>query len=163
MPVQPLQMTLPPLATEPIEDLFRRSARMPPRRLSLRLREGVQAMLPERTPAATRYLRGNAEDSRTIVDEGFIGFMRTIPFDQCEFRPVQRAALAVAERAGKLDDARLAGREKFLAGEFRRGPQIATLVRAPRSDQIGREGMKMGFVSRRDRQRRGLNLDEAVF
>ena len=48
-----------------------------------------------------------------------------------EFRVMQRAALAVAEDAGKIDNAVLARRQQFLAREFRRRPQITTVCRSP--------------------------------
>ena len=73
---------------------------------------------------------------------------------------VQRAALAVAERAGELDDPALARRQELLAGEFGRGAQIAPLARARGRDELGGEGMEMGLVARRRHQRRGLDLDE---
>ena len=75
---------------------------------------------------------------------------------------VQRAALAVAERAGELDDARLARRQKLLAGELGRGAQIKPLALARRRDQVAGEGVQMGLVAGRDRQRTGLDLDEVA-
>ena len=75
---------------------------------------------------------------------------------------MQRAALAIAEHAREIEDARLAGRQQLLAGEFRRGVQIERPPLAVRRDQLGREGMQMRLVAGRDLQRRGLDLDEAA-
>ena len=61
---------------------------------------------------------------------------------------VQRAALAVAKRAGKLHDTALAGRQKLLAGEFGRGSQIEPFARTRRRHEIGAEGVQMGLVPR---------------
>ena len=64
------------------------------------------------------------QDRRAIVHQRPIGLAGAIPFDQREFRMMQRAALAIAEHFGEFDDAPLAGREQLLAGEFRRRAQI---------------------------------------
>ena len=69
--------------------------------------------------------------------------------------------LAIAEDPGEGEDARLAGGEQFLHGEFRRGVEIPLEPSAAGRDQLGREGMQMGLVSGRDLQRRRLDLDEA--
>jgi len=73
---------------------------------------------------------------------------------------VQDTALAVAKRAGELDDAAFTGRQQFFAREFGRGSQIESRACADWCRQIGREGMEMGLVPRRGHQRRGLDLDE---
>ena len=75
---------------------------------------------------------------------------------------VQSPALAVAEHAREIEDARLARRQQLLAGEFRRGAQVQRGSLAARSDQLGGEGMQMGLVAGRDLQGRGLHLHEIV-
>jgi hypothetical protein len=75
---------------------------------------------------------------------------------------MQRTLLAVSKRAGEFDNAALAGGQKLLAGKFRRSPEVATLSCARWIDQIGGEGMKVSFVSGRDRQRGRVDLDEAM-
>ena len=75
---------------------------------------------------------------------------------------VQRPALAVAEHAGEGEDPRLAGGQELLAGELRRGVQIAPAAGAVGRGELGREGVQMGLVARRDLQRRGLDLEEAA-
>ena len=61
---------------------------------------------------------------RAVVHQRLIRLVRPIPFQHREFGMMQRAALAVAEHAGEIEDARLARRQQLLAGEFRRGAQI---------------------------------------
>ena len=69
-------------------------------------------------------LRGLRQDRRAIGHQGPVRLIGPIPFDHGEFRMMQRAALAVAEHAGELDDPGLARGQQLLAGEFRRGAQI---------------------------------------
>ena len=74
---------------------------------------------------------------------------------------VQRRALAIAEDAGEIEDARLAGRQQLLGGEFRRGVQVIGVAAAPASSiSAGGEAVQMRLVARRDLQDRGLDLDE---
>ncbi len=94
-----------------------------------------------------------------IVHEQLVGAVRPVPFEHGKFRVVQRAALTIAIAAGELEDPLLASRQKLLAGEFRRGPQIA-LVPARGRGQLGPHRVDMGLVARRHLQRRGLDLHE---
>ena len=75
---------------------------------------------------------------------------------------MQRAALAVAKNLGELDDAALAGGEELLAGEFRRRAQIERGRGSVGRGQRSGEGVQMGFVAGRNRERPGLDLDEIV-
>src|SRR5581483_11278149 len=59
-----------------------------------------------------------------------------------------------------LENLWLAGREQLLAGEFRRGAQIERLLLPRGRVQRGGEGVQMRLVAGRDRQRRGLHLNE---
>ena len=72
-------------------------------------------------PAASRRQRAG---SRRSPPSALIGLAGPVPFQHGEFGMVQRAALAVAEHLGEVEDAPLAGRQQLLAGEFRRGAQI---------------------------------------
>ena len=74
---------------------------------------------------------------------------------------MQRAALAVAEHAGEIDNPRLARRQQLLAGEFRRGAQIERPPLPAGPDQLGGESMQMGLVAGRNLQRCGLDLDKS--
>ena len=53
------------------------------------------------------------------------GFVRPIPFNEREFWMMQRAGLAVAQDAGKLNDAPFSGRKELLACELRRADSTA--------------------------------------
>ncbi len=50
----------------------------------------------------------------------------------------------------------------FLSAEFRRGVQEEARASAVGRHKIGREGMQMRLVARRDLECRGLDLDEAL-
>ena len=68
--------------------------------------------------AAERELLGPSRFRRPRQDRGAVGHQRAVglagavPFEQGEFRMVQRAALAVAEDLGEFDDPALAGRQR---------------------------------------------------
>ena len=49
-----------------------------------------------------------------------------------------------------------------MAGEFRRGVEVARLAVAAGADQFGGEGVEMRLVAGRDLERRRLDLDEAL-
>ena len=51
-------------------------------------------------------------------------------------------------------------RQQLLGREFRRGVEVAPLGRAVGLDQLGREGMEMGLVSRGDGKGRAIDLQE---
>ena len=102
------------------------------------------------------------EESEAIVHHRLIGLLGAVPFDHDEFGGVQRALLAVPKDAGEIDDPPLAGGEQLLHGEFRRGVEVALEPGAAGRHQLGGEGVEMGLVARRDLQRRGLDLEEAV-
>ena len=78
-------------------------------------------------------------------------------------RRVTAFALDVfAEHARKCKQALLAGREQFLAGEFRRGVQIERRAASIRRDHIRRERVPKRIVSGRSLQDRGFGLDEIL-
>ena len=87
---------------------------------------------------------------------------RPVPFQHGEFRRMGEGALAVAIDMRDVEDARLARRQQLLAGEFRRGVEIAPLGRAVGLDQLGGEAMQMRLVAGRDLQRAAIHLDEAA-
>ena len=73
---------------------------------------------------------------------------------------VQCPALAITEHASKIENFGLTGGEQFLAGEFRRGPQIERIPLATRPDQVRGEGMQVGLVAGRDLKGCRFDLDE---
>ena len=94
-------------------------------------------------------LRRQRQDRRAVGHQRLVRLAGAIPFDQREFRMMQRAALAVAEHPGELEDAALAGGQQLLAGEFRRGAQIKRRdARRPGAASVGGEGVQMGLVAR---------------
>ena len=103
-----------------------------------------------------------AKNRGAVGHQRLIRLAGPIPFDQREFRRVQRAALAIAKHSGELDDTALASRKELLAGEFRRRAQVKRRRRAIRRHQLGGEGVQMRLVAGRDLQRAGLDLDEIV-
>ena len=122
--------------------------------------EWIHSDAAEREPLGAGDLGRECQHGRTVVHQHLVALVRPVPFEHGELGMMQRAALAVAKRAGELDDARLACRQEFLAGEFRRGSQVEPFAGAGRRHQRGREGMQVGFVSRRGHQRRRLDFDE---
>ena len=64
------------------------------------------------------------QQRRAILHQRLVRLVRPVPFQHGEFGMMQRAALAVAEDAGEIENPRLARRQQLLAGEFRRGAQI---------------------------------------
>jgi len=129
-------------------------------RQSLGHGERIDGTAAKREPLRPRHLRGEGENSCAVLHQDLVRLLCPVPLEHGEFGMVQDAALAVAKRAGELDDAAFAGRQQFFAGEFRRGSQIESRACAGWRHQIGREGMEMGLVPRRRHQRRGLDLDE---
>ena len=121
------------------------------KRIDAEVAEG-ELLGPDRVRRAGHHLHA-------VVHQQFVASMRPIPLDHRELGMVQRPALPIAEDAGELDDAALAGRQQLLAGEFRRGPQVALVARAGLL-QLGPEAVEMGLVARRNLQHRGLDLDE---
>ncbi len=107
--------------------------------------------------------RGHGEESDAVGHHGLIGFAGAIPFEHGEFRVMQRAALAITEHPGELEDAALAGGKKLLAGELRGGVQVERHRRAVGRDELGLEGMEVRFVARRALQDRRLDLGEIRF
>ena len=104
-------------------------------------------------------LRGAGHHRHAVVHQQLVLAMRPVPFQHGELRMVQRAALAVAEAAGELEDAPFAGRQQLLAGEFRRGAQEAPVAAGGRR-HFRPHGMDVGLVAGGDLQDRGLDLDE---
>jgi len=64
-----------------------------------------------------------------IGHDGVIGRIGAVPFQHGEFGQMQIAALPVAKHPRKLENLLFARGQQFLAGEFRRGPQVP--CRAP--------------------------------
>ena len=128
------------------------------------LRRGVRvdALAAERELRGAGRARRFGQQLRAIVHQRLIGFVRPVPFQHGEFGMMQRAPLAVTERAGEFEDARFARRQELLAGELRRGPQVKRLPLAAGPDQLGGEGMQMGLVAGGNLERGGFHFDEIV-
>ena len=129
---------------------------------SLGLGEGVDlaaAPAQHRRAGSTRRL---GQQRGAVPHQGLIVFPRAIPFQHGELWMVQRGALAIAEDPGEIEQARLAGRQQLLGGEFRRGVQIIRIAGAGIVDQHRRKAVQMRLVPRRDLQDRGLDLDEVA-
>ncbi len=107
-----------------------------------------------------RRLGRSCQQRGAIRHQRLVGFLRAIPFQHREFGVMQRAALAVAEHAGEIEDAPLAGGQQLLAGEFRRGVQVEARAPSVRTDYIGREGMQVRLVAGRNLQDPGVHLGE---
>ena len=107
-------------------------------------------------------LGGGLHDAQRVLDDRVVTFLCPVPFEHGEFRGIQIAVLAVAIDGREREDLPFARRQQFLAGEFRRGVEITALAFAAGRDLLGREGMEMGFVSRRDLKRAAFDLDEAL-
>ena len=75
---------------------------------------------------------------------------------------MQIATLAVAKHPRKFENLVFARGQQFLAGEFRRGPQISCRARAIGADKLGAGRMQMGLVARRNLQNGGLDLGKPL-
>ncbi len=139
------------------ETLERRGDAQPFRRRERVGRAAAKAPLPR-----SGRLRRKRENGRAVVHQRRQRLAGPVPFDQGEFRMVQRAALAIAKNPGEFDDPALAGRQQLLAGKFRRGAQIKRRRRAVRRRQRGGKCVQMGLVPRRNLQCAGLDLDEVA-
>ena len=96
---------------------------------------------------------GQRQEGGAVIHQRLVRFARAVPFQQREFRMVQRAALAVAKYPGELEDPPLAGRQQLLAGELRRGAQIERRGRAAVGGRKrGGEGVQVRLVAGRDLQ-----------
>jgi RNA polymerase sigma-70 factor (ECF subfamily) len=62
-------------------------------------------------------------------------------------RCVQRPALAIAEDAGEIEDARLARRQQLLGREFRGSVKITPVPRTAGLHRVGLEGMQYEEVA----------------
>ena len=107
-------------------------------------------------------LRRLRQNRGAVGHQRLVRLTRAIPFDQREFRRVQRAALTVAEHFCEFDDAAFPGGEQLLAGEFRRGAQIKRRCRAVRRHKRRGKGVQVHLVAGRDLERAGLDLDEIL-
>ena len=101
------------------------------------------------------------QNRRAIIHQQLITLIRPIPFQHCEFRMMQRAALAIAEYARKIDNPQS---HPLPAVFCRRIPakcaDISALSFAARTDQVGGEGMQVCLVARRNLKRRRLDLEK---
>ena len=102
------------------------------------------------------------QQRRAVGHQHRVVLVGAIPFQHGEFGMVQRRALAIAEDAGEIEDARFARRQQLLGGEFRRSVEVIGVSGAGIVDQRGGEAMQMRLVAGRALQDRGLDLDEVA-
>ena len=102
------------------------------------------------------------DDDDAVGHDGVIGRIGTVPFQHGEFGQMQIAALAVAKHPRKLENLRFARGQQFLAGEFRRGPQIPRRARAVGAGKFGARRMQMGLVAGRNLQNAGFDLGKTL-
>ena len=121
-------------------------------RQPLRRGKRIDRLAAKRNSFVPAARAASRQQRRAIIHQRLVRLIRPIPFQHREFRVMQRAALAVAEHAREIDDARLARRQELLAGEFRRRAQIKRRPLAARPDQVGCEGMQMCLVAGRNLQ-----------
>src|SRR5204862_7735379 len=95
-------------------------------------------------PRGVRRLR---KDSGAVGHQRLVRLTSAVPFDQGEFRMMQRATLAVAERFGEFDDAVLAGRQQLLAGELRRSAEVEAGRGTVRRLEHRSKGVQVGLVT----------------
>ena len=105
-------------------------------------------------------LRRDPQHGGAILDQGAIGFLRPIPFEHGEFGMMQFRPLAIAKDMGEGENPLFAGRQQFLAVEFRRAMQVIRRRRAARRTKLRSEAGDMGLVARRYLQRRRFDLDK---
>ena len=110
----------------------------------------------------SRRLRRLRQNRGAVGHQRLIRLARAIPFDQREFRRMQRAALAVAEHFCEFDDAAFPRGEQLLAGEFRRGAQVKRRCRAVRRHKRRGKGVQVHLVAGRHLERAGLDLDKIL-
>src|SRR5262249_39690033 len=89
-----------------------------------------------------------------------IRLVRPVPFEQREFRVMQRAAFAVAERAREFVDPRLARGQELLTGELGRGPQKARQPASIRRHELGPKPVQVRPGTRGDLQHGGFDFHE---
>ncbi len=131
-------------------------------RQQLRLGEGIGDFPAKRELADPGRLRGMGYDHHAIGHHGVVGRVGAVPFQHGEFGQMQRTALAVAKHPRELKNLRLASGQQFLAGEFRRGAQIARRAGAVGAGKFGARRMQMGLIARRDLQNGCLDLDKPL-
>ena len=122
----------------------------------------VANVAAEREFLHSRRVRCQTQQRERVGDDRRIGLMSAIPFEHGELRRMQGAALAIAEHAGEIEDARLARRQQLLGREFRRSVEITPMPRAAGLHRIGFEGMQMRLIAGRDHQRAALDFGEAL-
>ncbi len=105
--------------------------------------------------------RHAAQQNLAVGDQVAIAARRAIPFEEGEFRMVPARSLVVAPDPGEGEDSPLPRRQQLLAGEFRRGVEIAAMAAAVGRAQFGGEGLEMRLQPGADLERRGLDLGEA--
>jgi len=87
--------------------------------------------------------RRKAQHVQGVGNHRFVWLVRAIPFEHCEFRRMQRPALAIAEHAGEIEDLRFARCEQLLTGKFRRSVEIELAPFARGGAQLRLEGVQV--------------------
>ncbi len=132
----------------------RRSPTKPPARRRDRASCRRNGILP-RPPR-----RGDCKDVGAIRDQVAIVRAGAIPFEHGEFGMVQSCPLTVAKDMGERENPGFAGRQQFLAVEFRRRMQVEFLRDAAGRGKLRGETGDVGFVAGRNLQGGGLDFRE---
>ena len=111
-------------------------------RLRLLIRIDARAAIGESLHA--QRLGGDGEQAGAILHQPLGRLLGPIPLQHGEFRMVEGAALAVAERAGEGEDALLPGRQQLFAGKLRRCMEIEPARRARSRDSDRRRRPRYG-------------------
>ena len=128
----------------------------------LRLGEGIGLRAAPGQDLGAQGVGRQGQQMGAVLHQRLVGRVRPVPFQQGEFRMVQRPALAVAPHPGQIEDLRLAGRQQLLGRELRRGVQVQDRATPIRPNGLCRKGMQMGLIARRDLQGGRLHLGEAL-
>jgi hypothetical protein len=129
---------------------------------ALGLRAGITGDTAPLERVATSFLERQPAERDAIRHHCRVGLARAIPFQHGELGRMKRARLAVPVDAGIVKDLRLAGGQKLLGREFRRGVEIERASRSVLPHPVGPETMKVSLVSGRHLKRSALDLGEPL-
>jgi hypothetical protein len=102
------------------------------------------------------------DNDHAVGHDRIIGRIGAVPFQHGEFGKMQIAAFPVAKHPRKLENFLLSGGQQFLAGEFRRRPQVPCRAPAVDAGKFRAGRMQMGLIAGGDLQNSGLDLDKAL-
>ncbi len=131
-------------------------------RQPLRLQRGIAVAPAPGQAVAAGGGAGEAQEVGAIRHQLRVVLPDPVPLDHGELGMVQRPPLAVAEDAGEIDDARLAGGDELLGGELGRGVEVERLGPPIDGQGLRGEAVEMRLVARRDLQDPCLDLGEGA-